>query len=232
MLNVKKYYLATLFVVWCLFNIFILQSLESLIVASSLSLPLQIIMGWGLAGFFIIPFILGTQEFDELGKSLTVDDDLLITFAKISPLILVYFTIIFLIWYPGSGRFTAALSHTVSYPNWWKFGISTLIIYYVVSKTAIKPHKNVTSALLGIMAVQNVVKLYYWYRLDDGCTTDYVGYVECDDSHIQNAARMMEKASALNLTYESLMAAELFIMLIYSVAAYVVISIIREKLCP
>jgi hypothetical protein len=208
------------------------KSLESLIVASNLSLSLQIIMGWGLAGFFISPFILGTQEFDELGKSLTVDNNLMITFAKISPLILVYFTIIFLIWYPGDGHFMGALSHTVSNPNWWKFGIFTLIIYYLVSKTAIKPYRNVTPALLGIMAAHNVVELSYWYRLDDGCTTDYDGYVECDDSYIQNADRMMEKASALNLTYESLMAAELFIMLIYSLAAYVVISITKEKLYP
>jgi hypothetical protein len=231
MVNMKKYSLATLCVVWCMLNIFILPS-PLLVEHSSLSLPLQMVLFAFLTGIFIMPFILGTQEFDKLGKSLTVDNDLSITFAKISPLIFIYFMIISMIWYPKGGGLLLALNQKISDPNWWEFGIYALIIYYVASKTAVKPYQHVTSALLGIMAVQHFIAFYFWYRMDDGCRTDYDGYVECDDSYIQHADRNIEKASALNLTYESLAAAELFVVLIYSLSAYVVISIIKERLYP
>jgi hypothetical protein len=231
MLNVKKYYLATLLVVWCLFNIFMWQSLLSLLAESTLSLPLRIVMGWGLAVFFLAPFISGTLYFDALGKSLTVDNDLFITFARISPLIFVYFMIIFLIWYPGDGRFTAALSHTVSNPNWLKIGFYTLFVYCVVSVTAKRPYKSVTSGLLGTMAVQHIIALASQDKLDGGCATEN-GYVDCGDNYLQYLHLMKEKPSSETFTYESLIASELSSMLIYSIVAYVVISVTKEKLYP
>ena len=228
---IKKYYFYMLCVVWCLFNIFIFEIPLNLIEYSSLSFPLQLLMDCSLLAFFIFPFLLGTQEFDKIGRSLTIDNDLLITFAKISPLILVYYTIMFLIWYPGDGRFTAALSHTVSNPNWLKIGFYTIIVYYVVSATAERPYKNVTSGLLATMVVQHIIALFSWENLDVGCASDN-GYVDCDDNYLQYLHLMMEKPSTETFTYESLFVAELFSMLTYSIVAYVVISIIRKKLYP
>lgn len=125
-----------------------------------------------------------------------------------------------------------ALQQEISSLSWWKFGIYAFIIYYVATKTAVKPYQHMTSALLGLIAVQHFITLYFWYRMDDGCRTDYDGYVECDDSYTQHTDRNIEKASALNLSYESLAAGKFFIMLVYSLSAYIVISIIKEKLHP
>lgn len=229
MLNMKKYNLAALCVVWCMLNIFILPS-PLLVERSSLSLPLQMVLSALLTGIFILPFILGTQEFEKLGKSLTVDNDLSITFAKISPLIFIYFMVISMMWYPKGGDLMLALNHKISNPNWWELGVYALIIYYVASKTAVKPYQHVTSALLGIMAVQNFIALYFWHRMDDGCRTDDDGYVECDYSYVQHMIRISEKADHLGLTPESLIAADLYIMMIYSIVTYILISILKAKI--
>jgi hypothetical protein len=136
-----------------------------------------------------------------------------------------------LIWYPGDGSFTAALIHTVSNPNWLKIGFYTLVVYWVVSATAERPYKNVTSGLLGTMAVQHLIALTSGEKLDGGCATEN-GYVDCGDNYLQYLHLMKEKPSSETFTYESLIAAELSSMLIYSIVAYVVISVTKEKLYP
>jgi hypothetical protein len=78
------------------------------------------IYGFGGAAFLIVPFIIGTIEFGKLGKYLTIGDNLHLTFLKISPLILIYLSIIILIWLPKDGNLAEALSYKIKNPNWFK----------------------------------------------------------------------------------------------------------------
>ena len=225
--------MAMLCVAWCLFNIFILPNLWNVITLPNLPATLEMmIYGFGGAAFLIVPFIIGTIEFGKLGKYLTIGDNLHLTFLKISPLILIYLSIIILIWLPKDGNLAEALSYKIKNPNWLGLGFVAFVTYFLASNTAVSPYEDVTGTMLGLLAVQHLFKMNTWYRLDDGCRTDYNGNVDCDDSYTQNIDTIIAEASSLNLTSESLMAADLYIMLIYSLIAYIVISTVKARISP
>ena len=46
-----------------------------------------------------------------------------------------------------------------------------------------------------------MLNLYFFYRLDDGCSTDFDGYVDCDDSYVQSADRAAETAESTGLRF-------------------------------
>ena len=227
---IVKYKLAMLYVSWCLISIFASPHFTKTITLQNLPLLMELFIELILElVIFVVPFCLGTAEFNKIGKKLTVENSLYLTFIKISPLISVYLFIIVLIWYPKHESLLPALNHVIKNPDWWKMGIFTIIIYYVVRHTAVEPYENVTSALLGLLAFWHITEIYHWYRLDDGCRTDHDGYTDCDDSYIQIMDRKIEGAALLNLNYESFIAAELYFMLFYSLLCYVFLSSVRVK---
>jgi len=227
---IVKYKLAMLYVSWCLISIFASPHFTKTITLQNLPLLMELFIELILElVIFVVPFCLGTAEFNKIGKKLTVENSLYLTFIKISPLISVYLFIIVLIWYPKHESLLPALNHVIKNPDWWKMGIFTIIIYYVVRHTAVEPYENVTSALLGLLAFWHITEIYHWYRVDDGCRTDHDGYTDCDDSYIQIMDRKIEGAALLNLNYESFIAAELYFMLFYSLLCYVFLSSVRVK---
>lgn len=225
-----RYYIAALCTLWCYFNISVLPYLMNEDLFFYLPAGLQFPIYGIVAAVMFAPFIIGSKEFDKIGKSLTVDNSLLMTLTKLSPIIIVYLSVIVYIWYPKSGNLPQALVHSAENPNWFKLVIYAVVIHFIASRTAIEPYKYVTTALLGLLASQHLLKLYFWYRLDDGCRTDYDGYVECDFSYVQHMDRISEEAATLGLTSESLIAADLYIMMIYSIVTYIFISILKAKI--
>ena len=233
MFNIRRYYLAMLCVAWCLFNIFILPNLWNIVTLPNLPAVFELyIYGFGGVAFLIVPFIMGTIEFDKLGKYLTAENNLHLTFLRISPVVFTYLSIIILFWYPKDESLTEALIYRIKYPNWLGLGFITFITYFSASNTAARPFKNVTSGLLGLLAVQHLFKIFTWHKFDDGCRTEYDGYVDCDNSYLQNWYIFVSDPSDINFTFESLMAADLYIMLIYSLIAYIVISTVKAKISP
>ena len=225
-----KYKLAMLYVTWCLIGIFVSPHFKNTIILQNLPLLMELFIGLILElVIFVVPFYLGTAEFNKIGKKLTVENSLYLTLIKISPLVIVYFLIILLIWHPKNEGLLPALNHVVKNPDWWKLGFSTIIIYYIVRHTAVEPYENVTSALLGLLAFWHITEIYHWYRVDDGCRTDHDGYTDCDDSYIQIMDRKIEGAALLNLNYESFIAAELYFVLFYSLLCYVFLSSVKVK---
>jgi hypothetical protein len=225
-----KYKLAMLYVTWCLIGIFVSPHFKNTIILQNLPLLMELFIGLILElVIFVVPFYLGTAEFNKIGKKLTVENSLYLTLIKISPLVIVYFLIILLIWHPKNEGLLPALNHVVKNPDWWKLGFFTIIIYYIVRHTAVEPYKNVTSALLGLLAFWHIKEIYHWYRLDDGCRTDHGGYTDCDDSYIRIMDQKIEEAALLNLNYESFIAAELYFVLFYSLLCYVFLSSVKVK---
>ena len=230
MLSYSKYRLASLCTAWCLFNIFFAEGIINSVPWPNLPAVLGFyIYGIGFVMLVVGPFIYGSIEFDRLGKELTIAEDLRGTLVNLSPLVLVYFGLIVLIWNPADGDLVAALGYTIQNPNWWQLGVWAVVIYYTASGTVKRPYGHVITALLGLLASQHLLQMYNWYRLDDGCYKDMDGYVDCDDSYVQTLDRVIEEATSIGITHESLMAAELYIMLACSLIGYVVIALIKDR---
>lgn len=226
----NRYGVAALCLAWCLFNISQLQKLMNEKLFLDLPSGLEFPAYWFITAFTLAPFVIGAMEFDKIGKSLTVGDSLFMTLAKLSPLIFVYFFVIIYIWYPKSGRLSEALVYSLENPNWMKFSINLVVIFFILSRTAIQPYKYVTTALLGVLTAQHLIQLYFWHRLDNGCRTDYDAYFECDGSYIQHKDVISEEITSLGLTLESLFAADLLVTMIYSLIIYVLFSMIKVKI--
>ena len=79
------------------------------------------------------------------------------------------------------------------------------------------------------MAIQNLLKFYSLYRLDDGCRTDFDGYTDCDDHYVQIIDRITEEAEKNELSVSSFMAADLFLICIYCLSIFVAFAIIKDK---
>lgn len=89
-----RYYIAALCILWCYFNISVLPHLMNEDSLFYLPTGLQFPIYGIVAAVMIAPLIIGSKEFDKIGKSLTVDNSLLMTLTKLSPIIIVYLSVI------------------------------------------------------------------------------------------------------------------------------------------
>lgn len=229
----KIYFWAIVFTLWCYFNIFLLPNLFNLIPASTKS---EIAPGFELmlvflgAMLFYGPFVVGTIVYYELGKSLYDADSFKKTLVSISTLILSYVLVIIIIWYPTTEHLINALQYNLQNPSWGKFGICAFVIFYVIKETVKKPFDSVSTTLLAFPAIHHLLKLYTWYRMDDGCRTDDSGYTDCDNSYVQIKDKYIEEASLANIPADALVAAELYILILYCFLIYIAGGVIKIKI--
>lgn len=130
MLSHRKYHLAVFYVIWCLYNTLFLLDFIDRITWPELPTVLAFFLH-GLGSIFVsfAPYILVTTELHKLGQEAVVIDDVYGTFVKLSPFVLVYFSLIVLIWYPADGDLVAAISYKIQNPNWWQLGVWAIVIY-------------------------------------------------------------------------------------------------------
>lgn len=214
---------------WCFFNSFVMPDLLMGAAMPELHYMAEVYLGLALACFTCIPYVLITKEFNALGKNLTNAESLVSTFVRTSPLVVIYLTFIILIWYPTDDHFFSTIIQTVQTPNWWQISVWAVLVYYIASQTAKPPYNNVITALLGLLAAHHLIKLYTWHRIDDGCHTDFDGYVECDNSYVQRLDDLIKRAASNGTSSEALIAAELYTMLAYCLIIYVVIALIKFR---
>ena len=114
-------------------------------------------------------------------------------------------------------------------PKWFSIGAWTIVLYFIIQYVADEPYDKVCFALISILAVQNLIKLYAFYGLDDGCRTDFDGYTDCDDSYVQIIERVASKAEETQQVL-FLMAAELYSTSIFTIVIFVVGAILKHKI--
>ena len=66
--------------------------------------------------------------------------------------------------------------------------------------------------------------------MDDGCRTDDSGYTDCDDSYVQIKDKYIEEASLANIPVDALVAAELYILILYCFLIYIAGGVIKIKI--
>ena len=213
---------------WCYLNIFLfidllsfsIKDLHPIIVFASFLF---------VTGFIFVPFIVGTLAYVELGTMLADQNNLRATFRRVMPLVLSYFLVIYAIWLPVDGKLISAIFFELKNPNWFQLTVWAIIIYFVVQSVVEKPFNKIPTALISILAVQHLLKLYFFYRLDDGCSTDFDGYVDCDDSYVQSADRAAETAESTGLSVSSLFAADLYVISIYCIILFVLGAFFKNE---
>jgi len=135
----------------------------------------------------------------------------------------------FVIWFPADGKLVPSLYYVLENPDWVRVTFWTVVIYYVVNIVAEQPYNKVCLALISILAIQNLLKFYSLYRLDDGCRTDFDGYTDCDDNYVQIIDRIAEEAEKNELSVLSFMAADLYLICIYCLTLFVAFAAIKRK---
>jgi len=230
----KNLYFAAIFwTIWCYFNIFILPDLLDLIPANTLdevAPQFTIFIAFGGAALLYGPYVGGTYAYYELGNTLHDPTSFQKTLINLSPLVLSYILVILIIWYPTMEHLIQAVEYNLQKPNWYMFGIWAFVMYFVIKGTAKKPFDNVLISLLTVPIIHHLLKLGTWYRMDDGCRTDMDGFTECDDSYVQKMDRHIEEASSVNIPAEALIAAELYILILYRYFIYIVGGFIKIKI--
>ena len=222
----KKFYTALLATFGCVLAIVLLRYLEEHPLNWKMDSGFDFLLASSLGWLTVAPFVFIFYAFNDLGKSLVNSKNFLLTLVKISPLILVYCSVIVLIWYPGEGGLIASITYALGNLNLYLIGCITASMVWLAHEFHIEPepYKNVTGEFLFFLAIPHLAGCYVWYRLDDGCRTDYDGYTECDNSYIQILDKIVEKASIVGVSIEGMMAANLYVYLIYTLIAYPVVT--------
>ena len=227
------YYAAIFWTIWCYFNILFLPNLLDLIPAGTLdevAPQFTLFIAFGGAALLYGPYVGGTYAYYQLGNILHDPTSFPKTLINLSPLILSYILVIIIIWYPTMEHLIQAVEYNLQKPNWYMFGIWAFVIYFVIKGTAKKPFDNVLISLLAFPIIHHLLKLETWYRMDDGCTTDMDGYTDCDDSYVQKMDRLIDEASSVDIPVDALIAAELYILILYCYFIYIVGGFIKIKI--
>lgn len=226
------YYSAVFCTLWCYFNILLLPSLLDLIPASfgSEAGPFTIVIIFAGIGLLYAPYFAGTYAYYHLGNTLNDPNSFHNTLISLSTLVLSYVLVIIVVWYPTTEGLILGIKYHLQNPNWYKFGIWAFVIYFVIKGTVKKPFDNVSTTLLAFPIIHHFYKLHTWYRMDDGCTGDADGYIDCDDSYVQKMDRLIDKASSVDIPVDALIAAELYILILYCYFIYTVGGFIKIKI--
>lgn len=214
---------------WCYLVHFYLNDLVNYYL-NFLPISFAVIIAFAAAAFLYGPFAMGTLAYIELGKMLAVQNNLAATFRRVLPLIISYFLVIYAIWLPFDGKLIPAIFFELKNPNWFQLTIWAIIMYFVVQSVVEKPFNKIPTALVSILAVQHLLKLYFFYRLDDGCSTDFDGYVDCDESYVQSVDRAAETAESTGLSVSSLFAADLYVISIYCIIIFVLGAFLKNEI--
>ena len=146
--------------------------------------------------------------------------------------VLVYFSVIALIWISPSSGLYEALIFRLDRFDWFQVGIVAFISYVATKETNFN---DIFTSLIWSTAIIHLLSLYLSYGLDDGCTTIGAdplfgggGEVECDPDYVNSADQAKEIANKNSFNKVSLFAVN-FIVLCFTSYLSIVAGYLKRK---
>lgn len=149
--------------------------------------------------------------------------------------LLIYISIVTLIWiYPSIDMYKAFLFISSNIP-WVKIGIISIISYYLAKGTEKKDLNSLFTSFIWSTAIIHLLTLYTSYGIDDGCTAvggdklfSGADYYDCDEDYKNSAEQAKEIASKYDFNPTALFAVDfIFLTLISYLSIYA--AYLKEK---